>query len=767
MPLLIATNLEKNLILRKREKSSGADMKSLVVVESPAKAKTINKFLGKSFIVKASVGHVKDLPKNELGVDVDKDFRPKYVTIQGKGKILKEIKKIAKETENIYLAQDPDREGEAIAWHIAEELDGDSDKIYRVLFNEITSKAVLEAIENPKRIDHNKVEAQQARRIMDRLVGYMISPILWKKVKRGLSAGRVQSVAVRIVVDRERERKGFIPQEFWSLTAHLKGKKPPAFDAKLREEEGKKVELKNRAEADRVLKALEGEAFIVKAIDRKDKKRYPVPPFTTSKLQQEAVRKLRFPAKKTMLIAQQLYEGLDIGPEGAVGLITYMRTDSVRISKEAQDEARDFIIKNFGSSYLPSKPPIYKSQRGAQEAHEAIRPTSVLRHPDKIKDYLTKDQLSLYRLIWNRFVASQMNPSILDQLTVDIKAGRFLFRATGSTLKFPGFTALYTEGRDEEVQEEEKPLPELKAGEVLSLIKLDPKQHFTQPPPRYTEATLVKELEEKGIGRPSTYATILSTIQEREYVKKSDGKFQPTELGLLVNDLLVDNFPDLFDLRFTARMEEELDRIEDGGLRWVQGLRDFYGPFQTDIEKAKKTMKDVKAKGIPTDFFCEKCGKRMVIKWGRSGRFLACSGYPECKNTTPIESHESRVRGQESEERCEKCGSPMVVKTSKYGKFLACSRYPECKTTKPLSTGVSCPEKGCGGIIIERKTKKGKTFFSCSNYPKCNFALWDRPIPQKCPKCGASFLIEKKGKLLCIKKGCGYKEEKAASLVEV
>lgn len=744
-------------------------MKSLVVVESPAKAKTINKFLGKGFVVKASVGHVKDLPRKELGVDIEKNFRPKYVTIQGKGKILLEIKKAAKEAEAVYLGQDPDREGEAIAWHIAEELNGNKNKIFRVLFNEITQKAVLESIKNPGRIDQNKVEAQQARRIMDRLVGYLISPILWKKVKRGLSAGRVQSVAVRLVVDREREIKAFVPQEYWSLTAHLQGKKPPPFLARLREEDGKKVELKNKEEADRVLKALEGETFTVKALERKEKKRYPVPPFTTSTLQQEAVRKLRFPAKKTMLIAQQLYEGLDIGPEGTLGLITYMRTDSVRVAKEAQEEAKKYINKKFGEDYIPPKPPVYKSRRGAQEAHEAIRPTSVMREPEKIKDFLTKDQLNLYRLIWNRFVASQMNPAILDQTSVDIKAGKFTFRATGATLKFPGFTVLYTEGVDEDIKEDERPIPDLKIGEALDLIKLEPKQHFTQPPPRYTEATLVKELEEKGIGRPSTYAVILSTIQERDYVKKVDGKFHPTELGLLVNDLLVENFPDLLDLQFTARMEEELDRIEEGRLRWLHVLRDFYGSFQTDLEKAQKGMKDVKAKGIPTatDIFCEKCGKKMVIKWGRNGKFLACSGFPACKNTMPLKDEEGGPVTQVSEEKCERCGSPMVVKTSRYGKFLACSRYPECKTTKPLSTGVRCPEKGCIGTIIERRTKRGKIFYSCSQYPRCKFAVWDRPVSRKCPQCGTAFLVERKEKILCIKKGCGYKEEKESSLVTV
>ena len=743
-------------------------MKSLVIVESPAKAKTINKFLGKSFIVKASVGHVKDLPKKELGVDVEKNFRPKYVTIQGKGKILGEIKKAAKESDSVYLGQDPDREGEAIAWHIAEELDGNNKKVYRVLFNEITQKAVLEAIKNPGRIDHNKVDAQQARRIMDRLVGYLISPILWKKVRRGLSAGRVQSVAVRLVVDREKEIKAFIPQEYWSLTAHLEGKNPPLFTAKLREKDGRKAELKNKEETEKILKALDRETFSVKSIERKEKKRYPVPPFTTSTLQQEAVRKLRFSAKKTMLIAQQLYEGLDIGPEGAQGLITYMRTDSVRVSKESQEEAKDYISKKFGKDYIPQKPPAYKSRKSAQEAHEAIRPTSVVREPEKLKNFLTKDQLNLYRLIWNRFVASQMNPAVLDQTTVDIKAGGYTFRATGSTLKFPGFTALYTEGMDEDIKsegssgEEERPIPELKVGETLNLIKLEPKQHFTQPPPRYSEATLVKELEEKGIGRPSTYAAILSTIQERDYVKKVESRFHPTELGLFVNDLLVDNFPDLLDLQFTARMEEELDRIEDGGIKWVQALKDFYGPFHTDLEKAKKGMRDVKTKGIPTDtdIFCEKCGKKMVIKWGRNGQFLACSGYPECKNTKPLKSEDSDIGAQVSGEVCENCGSPMVIKTGRYGKFLACSRYPECKTTKPLSTGVRCPEKGCIGTFIERRTKRGRIFFSCSQYPKCKFAIWDRPTSRECPQCGATFLVERKENILCIKKGCGYKEEK-------
>ncbi|MBI5025820.1 MAG: type I DNA topoisomerase [Nitrospirae bacterium] len=722
-------------------------MKALVIVESPAKARTINKFLGKDFTVKASVGHVKDLPKKELGVDVEKDFAPKYVVIEGKGKVLKELKKMAKEAGKIFLAPDPDREGEAIAWHIAEELDGDSDKVRRIIFNEITERAVLEAIKNPRKIDMNLVEAQQARRVLDRLVGYGLSPLLWRKVRRGLSAGRVQSVALRLIVDRERDIEAFKPEEYWSITADLECKEPPPFSARLFSIKGEKADIKKESEAKSIVEALDSRAFIVKKIEKKDRRRSPAPPFITSTLQQEASRKLRFGAKKTMFLAQQLYEGLELGTT-SVGLITYMRTDSVRVASEAQEEARAFILEKFGRDYAPQKPPIYKSKESAQGAHEAIRPTSILRTPEAVKKYLTKDQYLLYTLIWNRFTASQMSHALLEQTSVDIEAGDYLFRATGTVVKFPGFMTIYTEGIDDSPMEEGALLPSVKEGETLKVINIQPKQHFTQPPPRYNEATLVKDLEAKGIGRPSTYATILSTIQERKYTERIDSRFKPTELGVVVNDLLVERFPELMDVGFTAKMEEELDRIEEGLLKWVKVVRDFYTPFDRDLTEATKSLGKIRPKDIPTEILCEKCGQPMVIRWGRHGRFMACSGYPACKNTKPLESEKTvgapPTGGEKLEEKCEKCGSPMVIKTGRFGKFLACSRYPECKTTKPLSIGIKCPEDS--GDIIERKTRKGKTFFSCSNYPKCTFATWYRPVSKTCPDCGADFLVEKKTK---------------------
>lgn len=748
----------------------GTKTKALVIVESPAKARTINKFLGREFTVKASIGHVKDLPVKELGVDITRDFLPKYVTIRGKGKILSEIKKSARMAENIYLGPDPDREGEAIAWHIAEELNGSNENICRVLFNEITKKAVLDAIANPGKIDHNKVDAQQARRIMDRLVGYKISPLLWKKVKRGLSAGRVQSVAVRLIVDRERQIESFIPEEYWSITAHLQGKTPPDFPARLIRHKGKKIEIKRAEESEQILRDLKGKPFIVDSVETKEKKRYPVPPFTTSTLQQESARKLRFTAKKTMLITQQLYEGLEVGYEGSVGLITYMRTDSVRISDEARSEARGYIVERFGKDYLPVKFPIYTSRGGAQEAHEAIRPTSVLREPDSIRRYLTKDQYEVYRLIWMRFIASQMNPALIDQTSVDIKVGNYIFRATGTTVKFHGFMTIYTEGMDEDrgrgIEDEGEMLPSLSVGEPLNVLRIEPRQHFTQPPPRYTEASLVKTLEEKGIGRPSTYATILSTIQEREYVKKIENRFHPTELGAIVNDLLVANFPDILDVAFTAKMEEELDKIEEGNLRWVEVLKDFYSPFSKSLESASRNMKSIKSQETPTDIVCDKCGRKMVIKWGRHGQFLACSGYPECKNTKRFTKGEygtlSIIEEVKTEELCEKCGNPMVMKKGRFGEFFACSQYPLCKYTKPINIGVRCPEAGCKGFLIERSTKRRKKFYSCSNYPECKFAMWDKPVPEECPQCGMHFLVEKQKsdgslQIKCIR--CGYKRD--------
>ncbi len=734
-------------------------MKSLVIVESPAKAKTINKFLGRDFVVKASVGHIKDLPSNKIGVEVDNNFEPQYVVIKGKEKVIRELKKAAKEAEEVFLAPDPDREGEAIAWHIAEELNGNSKKLFRIIFNEITPRAVLDAIKKPGRIDMNKVEAQQARRILDRLVGYNLSPLLWKKVRRGLSAGRVQSVALRLLVEREREIEAFRPEEYWSITAMLEGSIPPAFAARLWKVKDEKVEIKTADEANGILQRLEEKTFSIAGVEKKERRKSPPPPFITSTLQQEASRKLRFTAKKTMMLAQQLYEGLEIGSEGPVGLITYMRTDSVRLAPEAQAEVRRFIEDRFGKEYMPSKPPVYKSKASAQEAHEAIRATSVFRGPEEIKRFLTKDQYSLYRLIWNRYLASQMSPAILEQTAFDINAGDCQFRATGTVVKFPGFTTLYVEGQDEEA-EEEGLLPPLKEGETLKPLGIEPRQHFTQPPPRYTEATLVKALEEKGIGRPSTYATILSVIQDRKYAEKLDNKFKPTELGVVVSDLLVERFPELMDIGFTAKMEEKLDRIEEGDIRWVNVVKEFYTPFNRDLLEAQTTLGRVKPKDMPTEYKCEKCGLPMVIKWGRHGRFLACSGFPECKNTMPLNG-DNKVDSVQTNEVCEKCGSPMVVKSGRFGKFLACSRYPECKTTSPIKIGVKCPEDG--GDIIERMTKKGKVFYSCSNYPRCKFATWHKPIMKKCPKCGADFLGEKKTKegsfLICIKKGCGYKEK--------
>jgi DNA topoisomerase-1 len=747
-------------------------MKSLVIVESPAKAKTIGKYLGRNYTVKASVGHIMDLPKSKLGVDIEKDFEPTYIQIKGKAAVIKELKSAAKKADQVLIATDPDREGEAIAAHVAEIVSGhvDPDAVYRVLFNEITKKAILKAIEHPGKVDPNKVDAQQARRVLDRLVGYQISPILWKKVRRGLSAGRVQSVAVRLICEREEEIKAFKPEEFWSLTALLEGAVPPQFEAKLIRKDEEKLRVKNNDEVQQVLAALAGKPYVVAKVEKKERRRNPVPPFTTSKLQQDAGRKLGFTAKRTMGIAQSLYEGVDIGKEGAVGLITYMRTDSTRVGGEAQQEARELIERKFGRDFLPERPPVYASAKSAQEAHEAIRPTSAMREPDAIRQYLEPDQYKLYKLIWNRFVASQMNPAVIDQTSVDIIAGVYTFRATGSVVKFPGFMAVYIEEKSEDQQPAddengEAVLPPLTEGETLKLLRLDPKQHFTQPPPRYSEALLVKTLEEKGIGRPSTYAAIISTIQERHYVEKRENKFWPTELGELVNQLLVQHFSNVLDVQFTARMEEELDKIEEGEMKWVAAVRDFYDPFAKDLETAQAEMKNVKAEQAPTDITCEKCGKPMVIKWGRNGQFLACSGYPDCKNTKPFvrtESGEVQAAPEETtDEICPKCSSPLVVKRGRFGKFLACSRYPDCNYTQGISTGVPCPEDG--GKIVERRSRFGKVFYSCSNYPTCKFALWNKPVPRPCPQCGAAFLVEKFSKktgpsIACNRKECGYKE---------
>ena len=742
--------------------------KSLIIVESPAKARTITKFLGKDFVVKASVGHIKDLPKTKLGVDIENGFQPLYVMIRGKGKIISDLKKASRNVKEIYLAPDPDREGEAIAWHIAEELGDKGKNIYRVLIHEITPRAVADALKNHRGLQESLYRAQQARRILDRLVGYKISPLLWQKVKRGLSAGRVQSVALRFICDREREIQAFVPQEYWSITAQLQHpQKPPPFEAKLTQIKGEKVQINNEREAHEITEGLRTKWFRVEDIAKKEKRRHPAPPFITSTLQQEASRKLRFSAKKTMLIAQQLYEGIDLGELGQVGLITYMRTDSVRLSQDAIREGRELIKKRFGVEYLPEKPYLYKSRSRAQEAHEAIRPTSLDMLPEKIKSFLTADQRSLYQLIWARFIACQMRPAIFDQTTIQIKADDHLFVATGSVMTFPGFTAVYVEGKDTpEGEEEGRSLPALSPGDALNLLDLLPKQHFTQPPPRFTESTLVRELEEKGIGRPSTYATILSNIQDKRYVELIDRKFQPTDLGFLVEELLTESFPSIMDASFTAHMEENLDKIEEKKVPWKQVLEEFYQPFEENLKRAEEGMRDVKGEREPTDIRCDQCGNMMEIRWGRFGKFLSCSAYPECKNAKMYSTNEEgKVMVEELptvEEKCPQCDSPMVVKEGRYGKFLACTRYPDCKGTRSISTGVPCPQKECEGSLVQRRTRKGRMFYGCSNYPDCTFAMWEKPIPRTCPQCGATFLVEKRTKAgvkhICKQEGCEYQE---------
>ena len=750
--------------------------KSLVVVESPAKAKTINKFLGRNYTVKASMGHVRDLPAKKLAVDIHNGFEPEYTTIRGKGKVLKELQTAAKAVDAIYLAADPDREGEAICWHLAEELKRSKKPIYRITYNEVTKGAILAAIENPGEINQALMDAQQARRILDRLVGYQISPILWRNVKPGLSAGRVQSVAVRLVCEREAEIEIFVPQEYWTITANLKGKDPLSFDAKLLQIGSEKGVIStygfpiDEARAKEIVEDAETKLFVIKDIKKQERKRRPVPPFITSTLQQEAARKLRFTAKRTMAIAQQLYEGLEIGTAGSVGLITYMRTDSTRIADEALTEARAYIKKNYGPDYLPRSAVRYKSKQGAQDAHEAVRPTSAERTPESLKGYLSPEQHRLYDLIWKRFVASQMKPAVLDVTTIDISAEKYLFRTTGSVIKFKGFMVVYMEGKDDSNTEtnresdEEAILPALEIGEQLDLRRLTPKQHFTQPPPRYSEATLVKVLEEKGIGRPSTYAAIISTIQDREYVVKEERRFKPTDIGKLVNQLLIKGFPDILDVQFTAKMEDQLDEIAGGKAGWVGVLSAFYKPFSHALEAAPDAMYEArKAMEEESDEVCEKCGGIMIIKWGRYGRFLGCSSYPECSNIKRLTTDDAPpVEDEPTDEICDKCSSPMVIKTSRTGgKFLACTGYPKCKNAKSINIGVDCPEKECGGYLGERRSKRGKAFYGCSNYPDCNFVLWYKPVPKACPECETPFLFEKTTKakgqhLACHDKECGY-----------
>jgi len=754
--------------------------KNLVIVESPAKAKTLGKYLGREYQVKASVGHVVDLPKSKLGVDVEKDFETDYVVIRGKSSILKELKDAAKGKERIYLAPDPDREGEAIAWHIADRLGKDRKNVHRVLFNEITKKAVQEAIQHPLELDRNRFDAQQARRVLDRLVGYQLSPLLWKKVRRGLSAGRVQSVAVRIIVDREREILAFEPQEYWTIDARLAGTVPPEFTARLAEVDGRKIDrdstIPDQAASDAVLAGLEGATWTVSAVEKKERKRNPTPPFITSRLQQEASRKLGYQPSRTMRIAQRLYEGMELGAEGSVGLITYMRTDSTRISAEAIDAVRAYIPERYGRPYLPEKPNFYRSKKDAQDAHEAIRPTAMEWTPERVAPFLEREELALYTLIWNRFVASQMAPAIFDATAVDVRAAACRFRATGQIMKFDGFIRVYTEGRDDDQVDEDREgqLPPLEVGQTLRLEAVLPEQHFTQPPPRFTQATLIKELEEKGIGRPSTYAAIMGTILNKEYVQQDEQRrMQPTELGVLVTDLLVESFPDVLNVEFTAGMEDDLDRIEAGSERWVDTMRRFWDPFSKDLARAEVEMRDVKRQETPTDLSCEKCGKGMVIKWGRRGEFLACSGYPDCRNTTNFERLEDgTIKPAEPEvtdETCDQCGRPMQVRFGRFGRFLGCSGYPECKGIKPLHkptpTGVPCAI--CGqGEYLERRSRRGKVFYGCSRYPECTGVAWDKPILEPCPTCGASFVTERTTKRYgtvrrCVAEGCLWQQQLA------
>jgi DNA topoisomerase-1 len=816
--------------------------KNLVIVESPAKAKTINKYLGRDFQVKASMGHVRDLPKKTLGVDVKKGFAPQYEVLATRKKVLDELKSAAKESEAIFLAADPDREGEAICWHLAEELGrSHRKKVRRVVFNEITKRAIEQAFQAPLDIDDKKVDAQQARRILDRLVGYKVSPILWEKVRRGLSAGRVQSVALKLICDREREIKAFVAEEYWTVTAHLAAAQPPVFPANLLKKDGRNVEIGNAEEAAAVRRDLEAADFRVEKVQAKERRRYPVPPFITSKLQQEAFKKLRFTVKKTMQVAQRLYEGVELGEDGSVGLITYMRTDSTRVSEDALRAVRDRVAGSYGEEYLPDKPIYYRSKKDAQDAHEAIRPTYLDRDPEAIRRFLSKDEYALYRLIWNRFVASQMKPAVYDETIVDIAAAAYLLRAKGSTLKFKGFLAVYEETPDERREtkavavptaqaDDTAPedagaqLPPLAEGDQVRLQKLDTDQHFTQPPPRFSEASLVKELEENGIGRPSTYASIIATIEAREYMEKREGKLYPTELGFLVTDLLVEHFQDIMNVEYTAAMEEELDQIEEGTDNLLNTLNQFWKKFEKDLKNASARMKDVKRMEEKTDEVCDKCGSPMVIKWGRYGKFLACSAYPECKNTRQLAGGEGEgapeVHEDVAKEACPVHAQPMVLKKGRYGPFLACSLYPECKVTKRLVRGEGgklqveslqpldepCPQCGkpltwrrgrfgpfiacsdyptckyikkkeakeigllcpeCGqGQVVERKGRWGRSFYGCRRYPECRFTAYHRPRPEPCPDCGRAYLLEKETKkegkvIFCGNEACHYKREAA------
>ncbi|MFA5903050.1 MAG: type I DNA topoisomerase [Desulfobacula sp.] len=751
--------------------------KPLIIVESPTKIKTLKKYIGNSFNIAASAGHIRDLPVKTLGIDIENNFKASYANIKDKAKIIANLKKLAEDAEDIYLAPDPDREGEAIAFHIMDILKSKTRTFHRVLIHELTKKGIEDALQNTQKPNANKYDAQQARRKLDRLVGYQISPLLWQKVQRGLSAGRVQSVAVKIICDREREIRKFIPEEYWTITADLLAQLPPEFKAELIKINNKKAKISNNAQAQEIFQELKKAEFFVSEIKAKTVKKNPLPPFITSKLQQDAINRLKFSAKKTMVVAQQLYEGIEIGTGGPEGLITYMRTDSIRISPDAANEAQAYISETMGVNYALSSPRFFKNKNNAQDAHEAIRPTSVYNNPEKLKNFLTPDQFRLYDLIWKRFVASQMAQALIDQKTNLIRVlEKYLFSVTGSTIKFPGFMMLYSQVED--IKEPDlQSLPEVEAGAALKTLQILPKQHFTKPPPRFTEASLVKELEKNGIGRPSTYASILTVIRDKGYVELINKFFIPSELGFIVNDLLVLSFPGVLNISFTALMENNLDDVESGKMEEVQLLKDFYTSFKKNLDLASEQMISVKGVGIETNLNCPSCGKQLNIKIGRNGHFLACTGYPDCSFTSNyLRDEKGNISIQEKfiddtkVKDCIKCGKPMIQKEGKFGHFLACTGYPECKHTesitgehKSMDIGVKCPEKGCSGTIVEKKSKRGKIFYGCSNYPECKFASWDKPVDKVCPNCESPYLVEKESKregkiLKCPNRECGFKE---------
>ncbi|MFC2166104.1 type I DNA topoisomerase [Acidobacteriota bacterium] len=729
--------------------------KQLVIVESPAKARTVNRYLGPDFLVSASMGHVRDLPKSKLGVDVENDFEPDYTVIPEREELVSKLQKTAEKCESVFLAADPDREGEAICWHLAALLADSNVSIFRVLFHEITKKGVTDAFKNVGKLDQGKIKAQQTRRILDRLVGYRISPLLWKKIGRGLSAGRVQSIALRLICEREKEIKDFVAEEFWTIIATLEASVPPVFQANLVKVDDEKIKIKDGKTAEDLATDVKKHSFILKNIEISEKKRNPNPPYITSTLQQDGFRLLRYPVRKTMSIAQRLYEGLEIGEKGLVGLITYMRTDSVRVSEDALKEAREHIAQSYAKEYLQPKAKIYKNKRKAQDAHEAIRPTSFDLTPEMAKPFLKDDELKVYTLIWNRFIASQMSPALIEETEFDIRASKYQFRAKGEVMKFDGFLTLYPQQK-----KDQNLLPKVQPEEELALHELETKQNFTQPPSRYTEGSLVKELEARGIGRPSTYAPIIATIQGREYVLKDKGRFIPTEVGLFVSDYLIENFPDLMEFKFTARLEEELDRISEGETKWKDYLSSYNSLLSKDLDEAMKA-EGIRAKGgIPLEEVCPECGKTLVIKEGRFGRFKACSGYPDCQYKQSMTKKEVKPL----EENCPQCGSQLVMRHGKYGSFAACSDYPRCKYIKKETqdTGIACPT-GCGGTLLKKKTKRGKFFHGCSNFPKCKYATWDEPVAKPCPVCGRDFVLRKntmkeKPTLYCSDEKCTYKE---------